>query len=94
MNIDESLTILFSDYYQKMKGKNYIPYTVVVKEILIPMYERFVREGLPRIEDLPHEEKVSLTEECRATGEKFTNETLIKQCKILYLLRNVTKANG
>lgn len=91
MNIDESLTILFSDHYRRTK---YIPDTQVAKIILLPIYEKFVSEGLKPIENLSVEEKISLTEECRKTGERYTNRTLIEQCKILYLIKNVTKVNA
>ena len=92
MNIDESLTVLFSDYYQKMKWQksSYIPDTVVVKAVLVPMYRRFVSEGLTPIENLSHENKMSLVNECRMTGEKYTNESLTDQCRILYLLKTIT----
>lgn len=91
MNIDESLTTLFVQYYQKMKRekKSYIPDTQVAKRILLRMYERFVSEGLTPIENLNRQDKVSLTSECRMTGERYSNQSLIEQCKILYLIKKL-----
>lgn len=88
MNIDETLTQLFVDFYKKMKKENssYIPDTAVAKEVLLLMYEKFVRKGLTPIEDLSHEDKVSLTTECRKTGNVYTNKTLTDHCKMLYLI--------
>ena len=89
MNVDESLTTLFVNDYLRLKGK-YIPDTIVAKRILLRMYTRFVSEGLSPIENLSHEDKMSLVNECRMTGEKYTNETLTDQCRILYLLKTIT----
>jgi len=89
MNVDESLTTLFVNDYLRLKGK-YIPDTIVAKRILLRMYTRFVSEGLSPIENLSHEDKMSLVNECRMTGEKYTNETLTNQCRILYLLKTIT----
>lgn len=92
MNIDNDLIITFASYYQKMQqeGKTYIPDTGVAKEVLIPMYDRLVKEGLKPIEELTKEEKMELVAECRKDGKKYTNETLIEQSKILYLLKKIT----
>jgi len=88
MNIDESLSDLFIDFYKEMKWQksNYIPDTAVAKRILLRMYAKFVSDGLTPIENLSHENKMSLVNECRMTGEKYTNESLTDKCKIIYLI--------
>lgn len=91
MEIDLTLSVLFVNNYNenKRKGTNYIPDTAVVKAVMLPMYEKLVREGLIPIENLSEEGKRSLMAECRRTGENYTNKTLIEQCKILYLIKTI-----
>lgn len=94
MEVDFKLSVLFAKAYND--NKQYIPDTKVVKIILLPMYERFVKEGLTPIEDLPLEKKIELVNECKANGKNLDKETLIQKCKILYLLKslNETETNS
>jgi hypothetical protein len=94
--IDIDLSVLFTGYYNEMKGKGrtYIPDTGVAKIIMIGIYNKWIKDELTPIEDLPREEKLKLVDECRATGNNYTNKTLIEQCKILYLIKNLNETTN
>ena len=60
----------------------------VPKRILLRLYHLFLlEENLTPIEDLPEETKKELVKECRATGLKFTNKSLIEAARILHTLK-------
>lgn len=91
-DINTSLSVLFVKIYndRKAEDKNYIPCGSVAKEIMIKMYDKFVAENLIEpIEKLPETEKKLLVEECRLTGEDFTNETLITTSKIFHVIKQI-----
>lgn len=90
MNIEVDLCVMFVGCYNRLKehGITFIPDTDVAKYILIRTYNQFVKEGLlSSIEDLDVEEKKKLVAECREMKDVFyTNETLIRNCKILHVI--------
>lgn len=95
-DVNVALTGLFVNIYNKYKGENktYIPNTSVAKITMIQVYESFIKEGiLISIEKLSFEDKMSLVDECRATGATFTNETLIQQSKILHVIRTINNCS-
>lgn len=89
-DVSIALVGLFRKIYNEHKdqGKVYIPNTSVAQVILTEAYKSFINEKIMTpIEQLSMEEKISLTDECRKTGEFFTNETLTERCKALYVIK-------
>ena len=57
---------------------------------MVGLYDLFVKDkSITPIEELPQEEKMKLTDECREMKIQYTNETLITQCKILHLIKEI-----
>jgi hypothetical protein len=63
----------------------------VPKRVLLRTYELLVREDLTPIEKLPEEIKMDLVRECRATGLKFTNDSLRNAARILHTLKFINQ---
>jgi hypothetical protein len=71
---------------------NYLITSDVPKIVLLRVYDlMLVEEKLIPIEKLPEEEKKNLVTECRATGIKFTNRSLIEAAKILHVVRFINQ---
>ena len=90
MNINNDLTVLFIKIYNeyKEKGQVYIPYTLAAQNILLLVYNQFVKDGsITKIEYLDIETKMKLVDECRKQDIVFTNESLTNQCRILHLFK-------
>lgn len=100
MNIEDDLCVICVNFYNytKEEGVTYIPDTAVAKYALLKKYYLFIQYGyLQRIEDIPTEEKIELTTECRNIEMKdrsgkterirFTNETLTDYCRILHVIK-------
>lgn len=90
MNIDFHLSTMFIKFYNDLKrdGITFIPDTEVAKYIFLKGYNDYVRiKMLVPIEELESEEKMKLVSECREMkGVFYTNETLIRNCKILHVI--------
>ncbi len=85
-----ALVIFFVGVYNQQKSVNrtYIPDTGVARVTLTAAYKEFVKDGsLVAIEDLTPPEKENLSRECRLQGMEFTNESLVRQCRTLHLIR-------
>lgn len=77
--------------YEKTNWLQHILQAGVSKIVLIKLYEvAVVLNQITAIEFLPQYKKQSLVDECRATGINFTNETLIRSCRILYVLKSMS----
>ena len=94
-NENITLTRFFKNIYNgEIDGipKGYIPATSVAKAIFRLTYKSFITEKIMiPIEQLPTEEKKELVDECRKTGEFFTNETLTEKCKALYVIKTINE---
>lgn len=97
MNVYDWLSIDFIGWYNsaKKKGITFIPDTVVAKIVMGKLYDEFVRQGLlTKIEYLPVEEKVELTNECREVKDVlYTNKSLTENCRILHLIKFINKTS-
>lgn len=92
----DTRTWMSSFYYSQYKaGKlplSFLITATVPKEIFLITYRVFLNyKQFDPIENLPEPEKKKLVEECRATGLKFSNRTLIEAAKILYTIKNISK---
>lgn len=85
--IELDLCPMFIGHY----NKGYLDYlitSVVPKIVLLKVYKLALREeSLTPIENLSEDMKKSLVSECRATGIKFSNKSLIEAAKILHIVR-------
>ena len=91
-SITTSLAILLINEYDifKKKGIALIPNTSVCKDVFLRLYKNFTDDKtFERIEDLPEDKKILLTQECRRTNKFYTNKTLIEDCKILYVILGI-----
>jgi hypothetical protein len=90
--IDLELASKFVSMYNRNKSMlDFFIESEVPKRVLLRTYELLVRENLTRIENLPEEIKKELVRECRATGLKFTNETLRDAARILHTLKFINQ---
>jgi hypothetical protein len=86
--IDLELASKFVGMYNRNKSMlDFFIESEVPKRVLLRTYELLVKENLTKIEDLPESEKTDLVRECRATGIRFTNETLRQAARILHTLK-------
>lgn len=90
--INATLSALFVNQYNRTKenGLPRVNFGGVARYVMIQVYNEFVKDKiLMPIEELSFDDKMSLVDECRATGEFFTNETLIEQSKMLHVIRTI-----
>lgn len=89
-----SLCIFFVDMYNewKAKGITLIPKTTVAQDVLLKAYDQLILRDkvmLP-IDLLTKEEKEKLVAECREVKDhNYTNETLIRDCKLLHVIKTI-----
>lgn len=78
-------------YKTRQLPLSFILTSLVSKEIMLKSYYVAMnfKEFLP-IEQIPHEEKKKLVEECNATGLPFTNKTITDAARILYTLKKIS----
>lgn len=86
--IELDLCPMFIGQYNR-GNLDYLITSEVPKIVLLRVYNlMLIVEGLIKIEDLPDEEqKKNLVTECRATGIKFTNESLREAARILHVIK-------
>lgn len=89
MKTEFSLSAMYVTMYKSNKASltNFL-HSLVARQTMIKIYNLFVKEeNVIPIEKLPKEDKELLVKECRDTGLKFTNATLIEASKILHTLK-------
>jgi tRNA nucleotidyltransferase/poly(A) polymerase len=90
--IEIEISARFAAMYQREKGLlDYLIESAVPRKVLLRRYELLLMENLTPIENLPDEIKKELVRECRATGLKFTNETLRNAARILHTLKFINQ---
>jgi hypothetical protein len=90
--IDLELASKFVGMYNRNKSMlDFFIESEVPKRVLLRTYELLVREDLTPIENLPEGLKMNLVRECRATGLKFTNESLRDAARILHTLKFINQ---
>jgi len=90
--IEIEISARFSEMYQREKSMlDFLITSAVPKRVLLRRYQLFLNEGMKKIEDLPEELKTELVRECRATGLRFTNETLREAARILHTLKFIIR---
>jgi hypothetical protein len=90
--IDLELASKFVGMYNRNKSMlDFFIESEVPKRVLLRTYELLTNEGLTKIEDLPEDIKMNLVKECRATGLRFTNDTLRNAARILHTLKFINQ---
>jgi hypothetical protein len=90
--IDLELASKFVGMYNRNKSMlDFFIESEVPKRVLLRTYELLTNEGLTKIEDLPKDIKMNLVKECRATGLRFTNDTLRNAARILHTLKFINQ---
>lgn len=90
--IDLELASKFVAQYNKHRDMlDFFITSPVHSRVLLRTYDLLVKEDLTKIEDLPESEKTDLVRECRATGIRFTNETLRQAARILHTLKFINQ---
>jgi hypothetical protein len=90
--IDLELASKFVGMYNRNKSMlDFFIESEVPKRVLLRTYELLTNEGLTKIEDLPEDIKMNLVKECRATGLRFTNDTLRQAARILHTLKFINQ---
>lgn len=90
--IDLELASKFVGMYNRNKDMlDFFIESEVPKRVLLRTYELLTNEGLTKIEDLPEDIKMNLVKECRATGLRFTNDTLRNAARILHTLKFINQ---
>jgi hypothetical protein len=85
--IELELCPMFISQYNR-GNLDYLITSGVPKRVLLRVYDlMLVEENLTPIEKLPEEQKKSLATECRATGIKFSNESLREAARILHVIK-------
>lgn len=93
-DINATLSALFVNQYNRTieQGCPRVNFGGVARYVMKQVYNEFVKDKtITPIEELSFDEKMSLVDECRATGGTFTNETLIEQSKMVHLIRTINK---
>ena len=89
--IDLELASKFVAQYNRNKDMlDFFITSPVHSKVLLRTYDLLVKENLIQIENLPLETKIELRDECKATGLKFTNETLRQAARILHTLKFIS----
>jgi hypothetical protein len=90
--IDLELASKFVAQYNKHRDMlDFFITSPVHSRVLLRTYDLLVKEDLIKIEDLPEDLKMDLVRECRATGLKFTNESLREAARILHTLKFINQ---
>jgi hypothetical protein len=89
--IEIEISAKFAGMYQREKSMlDFLITSEVPRRVLLRRYQLLINEGTIKIEDLPDDEKKKLVSQCRATGLRFTNESLRDAARILHTLKTIS----